>query len=471
MQWSWSVIGLGIWLLANSAVNAQLLDAKEVYRRCSPAVVYIETPSGSGSGFFVHPQYVVTNKHVIQSPSGYYSRRLITVKTRSGTLLPVLEVNPFSDYTIDLAALKVSGYQGTVLPIYPGIADVGEPVVAIGHPRAMEWSQTLGSISKNDLRYHYQLDVATDFGSSGGPVINRWGQVVAVVEGMLLLSATGKFGIRSDVLKQLLDYYSIPYTVQPLLTPTVADLQSLQGQLINERIELERQRTKLQADLEQARSFLAEYEQKRAQLERREEELRQRELELDRRERQLKEYEQSLERKAARIAEKLGERFSLELLVGPYYEIRQRQFVLSRTSLGLFYRFGFVRDYEGYVVRADKFGIMASRHFVFLRAELSQWDHEGIVIGWAHDELALALEFSSLVRLSFGLVLRQFVPERGIALIPAEPQYSVGLFFDFLPESPFVLGLGAVLRTDRRLRPLGIATGLHAGYALNFLRW
>ncbi len=474
MAWLRTLRRLTPWMLWCSIAVAQPLDATKIYKACAPAVVYIETPSGSGSGFLVHPQYVVTNKHVIKRPwlGGYYAAWQIEVKTRSGSSLRVLDVKPLEDYSdIDLAVLKVARFQGTPLPIYPGVAEVGEPVVAIGHPRAMQWSQTQGSISKNDLQYHYQLDVATDFGSSGGPVINRWGQVVAVVQGMLLLSATGRFGIRSDVLKQLLDTYGIPYTTAPLLTPTAADLSALQEQLaqerqqlIAERIELERQRAQFQTELQQARPFLAEYAQKRSQLE-------QKEQELDRRERELEERERALERKAARIAEKLGERFALEFLLGPAYDIWQEQFVLSRASAGLFYRFGFVRDEEGYVVRADQFGIMASRDIVFLRAELSQWNREGIVLGWRYDELALALEFSSLVRLSFGLVLRQFDPQRNLVTIPAEPRYTVGVLLDALPESAFLFGVGATAHVDRRLRPSAVSVGLQVGYALHFLRW
>lgn len=56
----------------------------------------------------------------------------IRVQARLGTRLRVLEVNPFEDYPdIDLAVLRVSRFQGTVLSIYPGVAEVGEPVVGV----------------------------------------------------------------------------------------------------------------------------------------------------------------------------------------------------------------------------------------------------------------------------------------------------------------------------------------------------
>ncbi|MER3459208.1 MAG: hypothetical protein C4309_11805, partial [Chloroflexota bacterium] len=45
-------------------VEALLVD---IYKRVSPAVVYIETDNGSGSGFVYDKEgHIVTNNHVIQ---------------------------------------------------------------------------------------------------------------------------------------------------------------------------------------------------------------------------------------------------------------------------------------------------------------------------------------------------------------------------------------------------------------------
>lgn len=122
----------------------------QVFERCASAVVRISTEAGSGSGFFINPQYIVTNKHVISRPgisetayyryeAAYFTHRKIQVTTRSGATIPVIEVSAFRDHPdIDLTVLKVPHHQGIALPILDKTVEVGEPVVAIGHPRGME---------------------------------------------------------------------------------------------------------------------------------------------------------------------------------------------------------------------------------------------------------------------------------------------------------------------------------------------
>ena len=46
--------------------NPPLLSMKENVDRVAEAVVQIRTPTGLGSGFFVHPSgYIITNEHVV----------------------------------------------------------------------------------------------------------------------------------------------------------------------------------------------------------------------------------------------------------------------------------------------------------------------------------------------------------------------------------------------------------------------
>ena len=43
------------------------LSIEEIVSRCLPAVVTVETRGGSGSGFFVSRDTVITNAHVVRS--------------------------------------------------------------------------------------------------------------------------------------------------------------------------------------------------------------------------------------------------------------------------------------------------------------------------------------------------------------------------------------------------------------------
>ncbi|GBD06007.1 Putative serine protease HhoA [bacterium HR20] len=499
---------------------AQPLNPKQIFEQCAGAVVLIQTESASGTGFFINSQYIVTNKHVIGRPgisetvyyryeAAYFTHRQIQVTTRAGTTIPVIEVNAFREHPdIDLAVLKVARHQGVTLPISEKPVEVGEPVVAIGHPRGMEWTLTQGSISKRDFseqafKYSVQLDLATDFGSSGGPVINKFGQVVAIVQGAYPLSATGKFGIRSDILAGLLNYYGIPYNTEPIVLPSTEELQSLarliqeqqrslgqlREQLDQERSELDRQRSELarrqneltererkiaresaelDAKLNNAKLFLKDYEDKRSELqdeyERKYAELKSfkdqlddREKAITSREQRLNERERWLQQKEAEITEKLGDHFSIDVLASPMYEIERKLLVPLRASVGFYYRFGFERDNRNVVIQANKVGIVATRQLSLL--------------GWEQDEVTLAIEVNSQFRLSIGAVLRQRDVIRNMPVSPREPLYTASIMADLLPESSFHLGLGVSGLTDRQFRSPAVMVGFQLGFEINFLRW
>ncbi|MCS7177005.1 MAG: trypsin-like peptidase domain-containing protein [Candidatus Kapabacteria bacterium] len=476
---------------AACTVYAQQLDARKIVEKCASAVVRIETEKGVGAGFFIHPQYIVTNKHVIERGGGaesymrkyetaYYSPNQITVHLKSGETIPVIEVNAFRDHPqIDLAVLKVRARQRTVLPIKPTVAEVGEEIVAIGHPLGSPWNATKGIVSNNSYQDLLQLNVALDPGNSGGPLINAQGQVVGVAQEIVLLAQTANFGVRSDVLKGLLDYYGIPYSTDPLFYPTPQGLEEqfrlLQKQqraleeqsqrleeqqkrldsewerLRSERMNFEREKAAFEARKRQAEEFLREYEIKSNSLNRREQELEERKRELERRERWIQEKEFT-------ITEKLGERFSLECIGLSSYEVYGRSF-LPRAAVGLSYRFGFVRDSDGEVVVADKVGLLLTRQFS--------------LTGWQRDELSVGMAFSGLVRLALGAVVRErFGSIEGSSGGPRPPfRYVATIAIDFIPRSPWTVGMG-LTATGKKGTPVeALMPYIMLGYELNFLRW
>ncbi len=530
-------------------LTAQTIDSKTLYDRCASAVVRIETEKGLGTGFFIHPQYIVTNKHVIERKGipeeyrrfdqSYYSRTQITVKLRSGQTLPVAKVIPFREHPdIDLAVLKVRAREGTSLPILPTLVEVGEPVVAIGHPLGSGWTQTAGTVSNNSYEHYIQLNLALDPGNSGGPIINARGQVVGVHAMGYLNSMTGKYGIRSDVLKELLDYYNIPYSTEPLVrqkpekasTPCDDLLSQLQEResrlrqdedklrqqekaLTEARIQLERDRAEFNAKERDAKLFLAEYEDKRKKLEddyeyikdqlereylsKREQlhseyQLKQRELEnefkskknrleaeyrdkqnqieqqqqeIKKREQQLIAWESSLNDRERWISAKeqaiwstLNDHLSVDIIAQPTYDLHSNRLVPLRTMGGIYYRFGIVRNRStNEVERADKIGIMVAR-------QISP-------IGWEQDEVALALEFSSLVRVTFGAVILEPDRTAHAAITPPQSRYLASAMLDFIPASPLIFGIALTAQTDQRFRSTTVMAGFVIGYEVTFLRW
>ncbi len=158
-------------------------------RTVGPAVVKIETPTGSGSGFLTSPEgYVVTNFHVVD---GELEVDVLLYLPEDGALrthklrdCKVLAQNP----QIDLALVKIEPPEGIELPfVYVGDSEqveVGQSVYAIGAPIGLDRTVTQGivSVANRSFGGHtmLQIDVPINPGNSGGPLFDLSGRVVGV---------------------------------------------------------------------------------------------------------------------------------------------------------------------------------------------------------------------------------------------------------------------------------------------------
>lgn len=163
-----------------------------------------------GSGFFISSDgYVVTNYHVIKDA------KQIAVVLNDGREFAAMVSG--SDPRTDLAVLKVDGENFPVLEF--GDSDdleIGEWVVAIGNPFALESTLTVGVVSakgRQDLGIaafedFIQTDAAINPGNSGGPLLNLQGQVIGV--NTAILTRTGGYmgiglAIPSKMAKHVVD--------------------------------------------------------------------------------------------------------------------------------------------------------------------------------------------------------------------------------------------------------------------------
>jgi Trypsin-like peptidase domain len=156
----------------------------DVVERVRPAVVRIEidtctNESGVGSGFAIDG-WVMTNRHVVE---GY--RNLVVVNADGTKRLPE-QVRVST--SLDLALIKIPlDLSMTWTTKVPRVAD---EVAALGFPRGIGFSFTKGSISALDVRVDdvdfsvtglLQTDAAVNPGNSGGPLIDKDGNVLGVV--------------------------------------------------------------------------------------------------------------------------------------------------------------------------------------------------------------------------------------------------------------------------------------------------
>jgi len=147
-----------------------------------PAVVLIETPKGTGSGFIFDSQgYVLTNAHVV----GIYRDVSVVLEGKFEFTGRVVGLNE----PVDLAVIRIeaSGPFPTIPIGDSGEVGIGDDVTAAGYP--------LGSLLGTDITItkgilsavrrsgevdYLQTDAAINPGNSGGPLINAQGQVVGI---------------------------------------------------------------------------------------------------------------------------------------------------------------------------------------------------------------------------------------------------------------------------------------------------
>ncbi len=139
---------------------------------------------GIGSGMLIDPEgHILTNNHVVAGAS------LIEVLLTDGNryTAKVIGVDPKTD----LAVIQIKA-DGTLPHVTFGDSDkmeVGNWVVAIGHPRGLDQTVTHGIISAkhrrgildpNSYQDYLQTDAAINPGNSGGPLLNLEGKVIGV---------------------------------------------------------------------------------------------------------------------------------------------------------------------------------------------------------------------------------------------------------------------------------------------------
>lgn len=167
---------------ATPASTTPYLSISDMVQSIEGGLAQILTPTGSGSGFVVSEDgLIVTNAHVVEQHSS------VTVRFVDGASLTgqVLGRNE----TVDLAVVEVD----PVLPLQPmevgnpGNVKVGDDAVAMGFPLGDElghdYTVTSGIVSSRrtygSVEY-IQTDAAVNPGNSGGPLLNRNGQVIGV---------------------------------------------------------------------------------------------------------------------------------------------------------------------------------------------------------------------------------------------------------------------------------------------------
>jgi putative serine protease PepD len=217
-------IGLGVASLrdAESTVEATTAPARpsgpseasaggpitvaDVVRSALPSVVTVSVDagfeSGSGSGFALNEDYLVTNNHVIAAALDNDGR--IEIIRSDGGRVPAEVVGRNVSYDVAVLRADTEG----LVPLQPqsdGVK-VGDSVIVIGAPLGYDFTVTTGIVSAlnrpvtvgeaEDASYisAIQTDAAINPGNSGGPVVDSDGRFIGMASSIATLARGGVAG-------------------------------------------------------------------------------------------------------------------------------------------------------------------------------------------------------------------------------------------------------------------------------------
>lgn len=190
------------------------LSASEIAERVAPSVFYIEVYDerskalGSGSGFFISSDGVaVTNYHVIEDT------RSAQITTVNGDKFNVVSVIAF-DEELDVAIIRV-GMTSTEGKTVSGFSSVdmgdsdtikaGQTVYALGSPAGLQNVISNGIISNPkqmvDGDTFIQITAAISHGSSGGVLVDEYGEVLGITSAGITDAENIGFAIPINIIK------------------------------------------------------------------------------------------------------------------------------------------------------------------------------------------------------------------------------------------------------------------------------
>jgi S1-C subfamily serine protease len=139
----------------------------------------IKTNYAQGTGFLITDDgYFITNAHVLSGARYAYAY------TYDGEKYSAQLIGYNSN--MDIALLKITGDFSSLKLGDSDNTKIGEKVIAIGNPLGLSFSTSEGIISardrtgSNNLPYYFQTDAALNPGNSGGPLIDKNGEVIGI---------------------------------------------------------------------------------------------------------------------------------------------------------------------------------------------------------------------------------------------------------------------------------------------------
>ena len=184
-------------------------DFSGIIQTALPSVVTVKTSAAQGTGFLITSNgYIVTNANVLADANGNLASNIRVVTNNQNTINA-----QFIGYdgNMDVALLKISGnYQALTLGNSSKV-QIGDKVIAIGDPLGLQFSVSEGIVSaidrqgSNGLNDYIQTDASLNPGNSGGPLIDKNGQVIGINNFKISGGENLGFALESIYVKQAIN--------------------------------------------------------------------------------------------------------------------------------------------------------------------------------------------------------------------------------------------------------------------------
>ena len=188
----------------SNPVDNKVLSGSQIFEKYNPAVFMIYTSDGwndyQGSGFFVTSSGIgVSNYHVFEGTTIGYE----TIKLSNGQTYKIRNVIAKSkDDDFIVFQVESRGYSFNYIPMGKKNPKVGEKVYTIGSPLGLENTFSSGEISQLREDNLIQINAPIDHGSSGGALINEYGEVFGITTaGIETSGANLNFAVDIDVVR------------------------------------------------------------------------------------------------------------------------------------------------------------------------------------------------------------------------------------------------------------------------------
>jgi len=172
---------LSLFITPVFAFDKEEMHIISIYEKINPAIVCVDSHVSDGiscgTGCIIDKRgYILTSAHVVESGDN------VIITTSNGKDYNAKVIRRFGEKK-DIAILKINS-PTEFKTVKFGDSEkikVGQKVLAIGNPFGFNGTLTQGIISRIDYaKNRIQTDAAINPGSSGGPLLNKSGEIIGI---------------------------------------------------------------------------------------------------------------------------------------------------------------------------------------------------------------------------------------------------------------------------------------------------